>query len=45
MRIDALSGVRTAHIAAAKYHSAAVDAAGRLDTWGHGRGGRLGELR
>ena len=44
MRIDALSGVRTAHVAAAKYHSAAVDAAGRLYAWGHGRGGRLGEL-
>ncbi|GAX76187.1 hypothetical protein CEUSTIGMA_g3631.t1 [Chlamydomonas eustigma] len=43
VRVDALgAGVQIHILAAAKYHSAAVDSAGRLYTWGWGRGGRLG---
>ena len=44
VRIDALHDheICVVQLAAAKYHSAAVDASGKLYTWGWGRGGRLG---
>jgi hypothetical protein len=41
-RIDALQSLDVIHIAAAKFHSAAVSANGDVYTWGFGRGGRLG---
>ncbi len=42
VRLDALRKELVVHIAAAKYHSAAVTKDGQLFTWGFGRGGRLG---
>ena len=42
VRVDALGNAQVVQVAAAKFHSAAVDTSGRLYTWGHGRGGRLG---
>lgn len=41
-RIDSLHEMGVVQIAAAKYHSAAVTADGKLLTWGFGHGGRLG---
>ena len=41
-RVDTLHMHDVIHVAAAKFHSAAVTADGRLFTWGWGRGGRLG---
>ena len=43
-RVETLHALQVTHIAAAKFHSAAVTAAGELYTWGFGRGGRLGAL-
>ena len=40
--IESLSGVRICRIAAGCEHSAVVDTKGRLYTFGHGDGGRLG---
>ncbi|MEW5302947.1 MAG: hypothetical protein WDW36_005684 [Sanguina aurantia] len=42
VRVDALHQLCVVQLTAAKYHSAAVTADGRLFTWGWGRGGRLG---
>ena len=44
VRLDALRKQLVVHIAAAKFHSAAVTQDGQLFTWGFGRGGRLGGL-
>jgi alpha-tubulin suppressor-like RCC1 family protein len=41
-RLDALQTLDVTHVAAAKFHSAAVTASGDVYTWGFGRGGRLG---
>ena len=41
-RLDALHTLDVTHVAAAKFHSAAVTASGGVYTWGFGRGGRLG---
>ena len=41
-RIEALRGCAVKAVAAGKFHSCALDGEGRLWTWGHGRGGRLG---
>lgn len=41
-RLDALQNLDVTHVAAAKFHSAAVTASGDVYTWGFGRGGRLG---
>eukprot|EP00958_Prasinococcus_capsulatus_P022215 scaffold3111_cov332-Prasinococcus_capsulatus_cf.AAC.9 len=41
-RVDALVGLNVVHVAAAKFHSAAVTKEGNVYTWGFGRGGRLG---
>lgn len=41
-RIEALRGCAVKAVAAGKFHSCALDRDGRLWTWGHGRGGRLG---
>ena len=43
IRLDTLRHAGVVALAAAKFHSAAVTAEGRLLTWGWGRGGRLGE--
>jgi alpha-tubulin suppressor-like RCC1 family protein len=43
VRLDALGTLPLVQVAAAKFHSAALTADGRLFTWGWGRGGRLGE--
>ncbi|MEW5312301.1 MAG: hypothetical protein WDW38_003944 [Sanguina aurantia] len=42
VRVDSLHQLCVVQLTAAKYHSAAVTADGRLFTWGWGRGGRLG---
>ena len=42
VRVDGLRLAGAVAVAAAKFHSAAVTADGRLLTWGWGRGGRLG---
>eukprot|EP00884_Botryococcus_braunii_P008275 jgi/Botrbrau1/17449/Bobra.0054s0038.1 len=42
VRIDELTTAKVVGLAAAKFHSSAWCADGRLFTWGHGRGGRLG---
>ncbi|MCO5607570.1 hypothetical protein L7F22_061767 [Adiantum nelumboides] len=41
-RLDALQGLNVTAIAAAKFHSMAATADGKLYSWGFGRGGRLG---
>lgn len=41
-RLDALQGLNVTAIAAAKFHSMAATAEGKLYSWGFGRGGRLG---
>ena len=41
-RVEALHGRRITHLAAAKFHSCAIDEEGGLWTWGWGIGGRLG---
>ena len=41
-RLDALQGLNVIAIAAAKFHSMAITADGKLYSWGFGRGGRLG---
>lgn len=41
-RLDAFGGEAIVAVAAAKYHSAAVNREGKLYTWGWGHGGRLG---
>ena len=41
-RVDALHMHDVEYVAAAKFHSAAVTADGKVYTWGWGRGGRLG---
>ena len=43
IRLDVLRHAGVVALAAAKFHSAAVTAEGKLLTWGWGRGGRLGE--
>lgn len=45
IRLDVLQHANVVALAAAKFHSAAVTAGGKLLTWGWGRGGRLGELQ
>ncbi|KXZ47089.1 hypothetical protein GPECTOR_38g326 [Gonium pectorale] len=42
LRVEALQGHNVVALVAAKFHSAALTADGRLLTWGWGRGGRLG---
>ncbi|EFJ52323.1 hypothetical protein VOLCADRAFT_102981 [Volvox carteri f. nagariensis] len=42
LRVEALQGLGVVAVVAAKFHSAALTADGRLLTWGWGRGGRLG---
>lgn len=42
IRLDVLQHANVVALAAAKFHSAAVTAGGKLLTWGWGRGGRLG---
>lgn len=44
-RLEALRGERVAALAAAKFHSVALTADGRVFTWGFGRGGRTGAWR
>eukprot|EP00250_Pteridium_aquilinum_P020342 c24788_g3_i2 orf=632-4153(+) len=41
-RLDLLQGLNVTAIAAAKFHSMAATADGKLYSWGFGRGGRLG---
>ncbi|KAH7351537.1 hypothetical protein KP509_19G001900 [Ceratopteris richardii] len=41
-RLDALQGLDITAISAAKFHSMAATADGKLYSWGFGRGGRLG---
>lgn len=41
-RVEALADVAVVAIAAARHHSVVLDKDGRVFTWGHGRGGRLG---
>ena len=41
-KVDALQGLFTRDIAAAKFHSVAVTTSRELYSWGFGRGGRLG---
>jgi alpha-tubulin suppressor-like RCC1 family protein len=41
-RLDSLQGLNVTAIAAAKFHSMAITADGKLYSWGFGRGGRLG---
>lgn len=41
-RLEGLRGLRVAALAAAKFHSVALTADGRVFTWGFGRGGRTG---
>ena len=41
-RLEALRGLRVTALAAAKFHSVALTADGRVFTWGFGRGGRTG---
>jgi alpha-tubulin suppressor-like RCC1 family protein len=36
-------GVTITHMSAGCEHSAAIDSSGKLYTWGHGEGGRLGK--
>lgn len=43
IRLDTLRHAGVVALVAAKFHSAAVTAEGKLLTWGWGRGGRLGE--
>ncbi len=43
-RVDSM-GTRVVAVAAAKFHSTALAADGRVFTWGFGRGGRLGTCR
>ena len=41
-RVEALADIEVVTVAAAKHHSVVLDVQGRVFTWGHGRGGRLG---
>ena len=41
-KVDALQGLLTRDIAAAKFHSVAMTGSRELYSWGLGRGGRLG---
>lgn len=41
-RVEALADIEVVAVAAAKHHSVVLDVQGRVFTWGHGRGGRLG---
>ena len=41
-KVDALQGLLTREISAAKFHSVDVTASRELYSWGFGRGGRLG---
>jgi alpha-tubulin suppressor-like RCC1 family protein len=43
-RVESLVAARIISVTAAKFHSAALSADGKLFTWGHGRGGRLGAI-
>jgi len=41
-RVEALADIEVVTVAAAKHQSVVLDVQGRVFTWGHGRGGRLG---